>query len=294
MALSAASLFWKKALGAREVNRRLPEITQKLKDAEENLDYLTRLRFRQRQALQRIAGPVDELNDVITCLEQQLDDVGREAADCDKSILDAIQTAARSTSAESIKTRLAGLGDRTEVGALSAKLFRLRAVLAELDAIDRGAESELAESDASTAPDRVRAALADSFDSQSRPGNGQIHVRGSGTSHVRKTRRRTVTDRDARGRTRTRRKTESYWAKINVSFEGNLPVPFELTYSRWQAEPTAAAVRDEATTAFALAVQRFRKTALQKREDALVRQASRLTREIRDIVARGSLHAGLR
>jgi hypothetical protein len=284
MALSIASLVWKNAIGGREVKRQLPEFAQKLKDTEDKVDYLKRLHFKQAWALQRLAGPIDELNQLVASLERQLDDVGRETADCDKVILDAVQNAVRSASAETIKTRLAGLTTRPDARALTTKVFRLRAVLIELDAIDRGAESELTQTDVRTASDRLRAAIDSSFHSQSRPGNGRIHVTGSGTTHVRKTRRRMVTDRDAHGRTRTTHKTESYWDKINVSFEDTLSIPFDITYRRWNAEPTAAALRDEATTAFALAVQRFRKTSLQKREDALIRQAGTATREVRDIL----------
>ena len=292
MGLSIASLVWKNALGAGEVKRRLPELARKLADTEDKVDYLKRLRFKQAAALQRLAGPIDELKGVITSLEQQLDDAGREAANCDKTILDAVQDAVLAASAETVKIRLAGLSARIEVRTLAAKVFRLRSVLIELDAIDRGAESELAQSDESDASGRLRAAVDGSFLPQSRSGNGRIQLRGRGTTRVRKTRRRMVTVRDARGHTRTRHKTESYWAKVTVTFEDTLSIPFNISFRRWRAESTAIAMRNEATTAFALAVQRFRKISLQKREDALIRQASTATREIRDILLQELLAGG--
>jgi hypothetical protein len=286
LGLRMARLFWRKTLPVGEIKGRMATLERELEDAEADVDYWSLVRVKQQRALQRQTEPIEELDHVIKSLEGQLDQAGRERADCDKEILDAVRRVVRLTSADGLRVKLTGFGPQTNMASLIRLVYRLRALMLQLDLIDMGEEGELAAAEPQQAEKRIGTSVDDAFRRQTSHGISQMRMSGQGTTHVRKTRTRMETVRDSDGNMRTQPRTEHYWDTSPVTFEGELPVSFEIVYRRWDPAAVASALRDEATTSFALGVQQFRKTHAQRTEDSLIRQADACTREIRDILLR--------
>jgi hypothetical protein len=286
LGLRLAGLVYRKTLRVGQIRQRLAALDRELDDGEANLDYLARVRAKQQRALDQLTGPLEELARMIDSLQQQSDANAQQASQCEREIQEAVQSVVRSTPADALIARLAGFESRTDMAAVAGRVFRLRTLLLQRDMIGGNPLAELADADPGSDGQRIRSAVEEAFVAQSSPGTGRLRLAGHGTTHVRKSRSRTESRRDAQGRLTRHPRTERYWAQVEVTLSGELPVPFDVTFHRWQSAPLAAALARQAATCFAVGVQQMRQSIWREREKTLSHQIATLTREISDVLIR--------
>ncbi|MCH5373949.1 MAG: hypothetical protein JJ992_08235, partial [Planctomycetes bacterium] len=84
------------------------------------------------------------------------------------------------------------------------------------------------------------------------------------------------------GHRHTRR--ESYWDRVDVSMQGQLPIELDIPFPRWLPDSLVKALRDEAHAWFHIGATREAADTARDRISRVRREAEALTHEIRDML----------
>ena len=232
--------------GIAALREHFAELGRELEQAEDRRDYAGKRRARLQRDLRRAEAAVQRRDSIRDALQRQLRQTQWRRNAAGEAVRALIRRVARRIDPAMLMVRHdLSPSSQTARGVL-ADLVELRNVLlqhvvlsAQL-AVSRDPRSHEITLRA------VRDAVQTGFAVSEGSGTGSIHLSGPGEHHVKRSRVRSETYRDAQGKRKTRRRRETYWQRRPVAFSGELPVRFSISGRQWRADALGETLWDEA------------------------------------------------